>query len=231
MDYVNLVKDGVPKVVADTILLTMPRSVPIDAMSAFVYVKNGTLPPFVLNYFLNMQSRSRTSMTTRFYRALHLIEAFRDEYFQSHPEEQRQLPLPPPRRLPSSAADAFKEAVKASLDRMKETGTFAPVSVERARELLSTFTRTPSATETPGTTSPRPTTSQQASKKELERQTLEKVKDLLSSLETPASRDKEEQPEPERHLSSEQQDEAADEVVYIDDEDDAQPEHDSQNFE
>jgi hypothetical protein len=75
----NEVWEAVPRIVAQTICQVIGPDVPIDPQIAFRYFKNGRIPEFVLCYFMWFQkARSNTSKATRFFRAVHYLEAFRE---------------------------------------------------------------------------------------------------------------------------------------------------------
>ena len=68
-----------PDIVVDTLMEAIPASVPTDARIPFVYLRANRLPIFVLNYFMDVQGPVRISLRMRLFRALHLIEAAREE--------------------------------------------------------------------------------------------------------------------------------------------------------
>jgi len=125
-------------VVHDTIVTQMPRTVPISAQVAFGYAQKSTLPPFVINYFMSIQPAvPRVTNVTRFFCALHMIERYREHYFDMHPEASGPaINLPPPRQLLEAALNSFYASVAASLDYMSNTGTFNLVSIDQARVFL-----------------------------------------------------------------------------------------------
>ena len=70
----------VPHVVANHVVGYAGRDTPLDPLNPFFFLKRGDIPVYVLNWFLNQQSR-RFSNLTRFYRALHMMEAFRGQHY------------------------------------------------------------------------------------------------------------------------------------------------------
>ncbi len=68
----------VPNVISSGLIDAMGADVPIDVMNAFQYLKHGRVPEYVVVYFMNAQPATRCSNSTRFFRALHLMEAYRD---------------------------------------------------------------------------------------------------------------------------------------------------------
>lgn len=70
----------VPRVVFNHVIGYAGRDVPLDPLNPFFFLKRGDIPIYVLNWFLNQQSR-RFSNLTRFYRALHMMEAVRGQHY------------------------------------------------------------------------------------------------------------------------------------------------------
>ena len=136
-DLQAIYQEKVPRVVHDQILFVLPRSIPTNPQIVFGFVQSELLPPFVINYFMSMQPpNARVNNATRFFRALHMIENYRQWYFDTNPVAEQQAILPPPRALPPAAIDAFHRSVQASLDNMLATGTFDPVNVDQAKDYL-----------------------------------------------------------------------------------------------
>lgn len=67
---------GMPNIVSDLVMKYGGKEMPYDPLNPFYFLKRGELPKFVLNWFMNQQSR-RVSTMTRFYRALHMMEFHR----------------------------------------------------------------------------------------------------------------------------------------------------------
>ena len=75
----------VPAVVKAAILQCMGPDVPIDAMNTFYYIKRGWIPNFVVIWFIRVQPpASRLRINSIFFKALHLIEMFREEAYFSN---------------------------------------------------------------------------------------------------------------------------------------------------
>ena len=71
----------IPDVVASALYDAMGPGVPIDPLMPFVYLKKKLLPEFVVAFFMHAQGKSRIGKSTRFYRALYLIESYRKYVF------------------------------------------------------------------------------------------------------------------------------------------------------
>jgi len=67
---------SVPDVVSAGIIDVIDLPI-FDATIPFIYLKHGFLPEFTVVYFMNAQPKGRISNSTRFYRALHLVEMYR----------------------------------------------------------------------------------------------------------------------------------------------------------
>lgn len=67
---------SVPDVVTAGIMDVIDLPI-FDATIPFIYLKHGFLPEFTVVFFMNAQPKSRISNSTRFYRALHLLEMYR----------------------------------------------------------------------------------------------------------------------------------------------------------
>ena len=79
-DFFKLVSKPVPQVIKDSLAYYRPPSVPVSQCNVFHAVRNRSLPPFLINYFIDLQGKSvRVSPSTKFFRALHLLEAVRTE--------------------------------------------------------------------------------------------------------------------------------------------------------
>ena len=116
-DYFKVVSKPIPQVVKDTLMHYLPPSVPISQSNVFVGVRNGSLPPFLINYFIALQGKSvRVSPSTKFFRALHLLEAVRTELqgdvqpSQGHGQPLyshglKLLPLPPTTPVSASSSE------------------------------------------------------------------------------------------------------------------------------
>jgi len=75
----------VPNIVMNTLMEAIGPEIPVNALVPFVYLRDGRLPAFVVNYFMEMQGPRRMANSTRFFRAMHLIEAVRESII--HPTE------------------------------------------------------------------------------------------------------------------------------------------------
>ena len=71
----------IPDVVAAALYEAMGPGVPLDPLMPFVYLKKNLLPEFVVAFFMHAQGKSRIGKSTRFYRALYLIETYRKFIF------------------------------------------------------------------------------------------------------------------------------------------------------
>ena len=83
---------AVPDVVSAGIMDAIDAPI-FDPSIPFIYLKHGFLPEFTVVHFMNVQPKGRISNSTRFYRALHLVEMYR-EYLMGGPAvalEQRQI--------------------------------------------------------------------------------------------------------------------------------------------
>lgn len=144
-DYSSLLQERMPRVVQRTLLQQLPRAVPINPVIAFGYAKESVLPPFVINYFMSVQAPGRPiSKVTRFFRALHMIEAYRGNWYALHPED----PLPPPtpaKKLSRAALRKFFETVDRSLQHNIDSGTFDPMTVEQSAIFLEDLRRAAAA--------------------------------------------------------------------------------------
>ena len=67
-----------PERVINALMEAIGRDVPPDANIPFIYLRANRFPVFVLNYFMDIQGPVRIALSTRFFRALHLIEATRE---------------------------------------------------------------------------------------------------------------------------------------------------------
>jgi len=74
---------SVPDVVTAGIMDAIELPV-FDATIPFIFLKHGFLPEFTVVYFMNVQPKGRISNSTRFFRALHLVEMYR-EYLMGGP--------------------------------------------------------------------------------------------------------------------------------------------------
>jgi hypothetical protein len=68
----------VPELISDAIFGVLGPQIPIDPSMPYVYVQAGVMPHYVVSYFMDIQKPSRASYETRFGRAMHLIEDFRE---------------------------------------------------------------------------------------------------------------------------------------------------------
>ena len=72
---------AVPEVVSNALLEVLGNSVPIDVQMPLVYFRSGSLPEFVVAWFVAALPKSRVGKTTWFYQALRAIEQFREFIF------------------------------------------------------------------------------------------------------------------------------------------------------
>ena len=149
-DFQTLLRGRVPPVVHNTLLRIVPRCVPINARILFEYVRDGYIPPFVVNYFMAIQEPSRSlAVVTRYHRALHLMETYRGDYFAHHPpSDDPRSPEQTPPRLPQAALDHFYKCVQACLSHMIATGSFDPVGVDQAAVFLEEMRKAVSGSST-----------------------------------------------------------------------------------
>jgi len=144
-DYLTMLNRGVPRIVSEMVLRTLPRTLPINAMIPFAFVIDGRLPPYVINYFMSIQSpvwktSGQDKDVGRFYRALDLIESYREDYFLHNPD----LPVAhlPPRRLPGDVVQAFYDTCQESIKQMQSgQHPYDPEVVEKARRRLENMRR------------------------------------------------------------------------------------------
>jgi len=68
---------SVPDVVTAGIIDVIDLPI-FDATIPFIYLKHGFLHEFPVVYFMNVQPKGRISNSTRFFRALHLVELYRE---------------------------------------------------------------------------------------------------------------------------------------------------------
>ena len=83
---------SVPDVVTAGIIDAI--EIPIyDATMPFIFLKHGFLPEYTVVYFMNVQPKGRISNSTRFFRALHLLEMYREYVMGGRPGvlEERQI--------------------------------------------------------------------------------------------------------------------------------------------
>lgn len=73
--------NNIPPIVAEAILRAMPSDIPIDGLNAFYHLRRGWLPNWTVIWMMKAQVGRQVSPTTQFYRALHLIESFREQHF------------------------------------------------------------------------------------------------------------------------------------------------------
>jgi hypothetical protein len=83
---------NVPDIITAAIVDTIDLPGLFDPTLPFIYLRHGLLPEFPVVYFMNAQPRSRISNSTRFYRALHLIDLYRQYLVGAHvaPEEEEE---------------------------------------------------------------------------------------------------------------------------------------------
>lgn len=135
-DYRGMLREKVPAVVHQALLMALPRWQLVHPMIAFVMATEGYLPPFVVHYFMSVQEPPRPiSNITRFIRAIRLMEAYRAEYFRQNPPTSDPMPQPA-QPLPAGAMDAFFRCVQASFTRGRKTGTFDPLGSAQAEVFL-----------------------------------------------------------------------------------------------
>lgn len=91
--------EDIPDCIAEAVIDALPVSIPINPFNVFYYVKRGLIPIWVLKWFIRGQGRSRSSAMTRFYRALHLIEIFREGVYFGHGNDPLAVNIPPPAPL------------------------------------------------------------------------------------------------------------------------------------
>jgi len=128
-EYIHLLNNGVPDVVRDTILRILPRSVPVSPMIVYGYLANGSLPPFLINYFMSALSPvGRVSQVGRFYRALHLIETVRADFFSHYEEEETEEA---PVKKPVDTLKEYYDKCSASLDAMESSGNIDEGLIDR----------------------------------------------------------------------------------------------------
>jgi len=68
---------SVPDVVTAGIIDVIDLPI-FDPTIPFIYLKHGFLPEFTVVHFMNVQPKGRIANSTRFYRALHLVELYRE---------------------------------------------------------------------------------------------------------------------------------------------------------
>jgi len=141
-------REPLPDVITAAVKEYLPESLPISPMLVFVYVKQGLLPPFVVNYFISIQPGKTTSVSTKFFKALHLIEAYRASVYRPAP-----LPLPQGMAvpaLPPAALIMFQDTVLGYLKHMLESDTFDGVQMQAVEVFVQAAKNLPSSSESDG---------------------------------------------------------------------------------
>ena len=69
----------VPEFICNALFAVIDAAVPINPLTPFIYLRDGTLPHFVVIYFMEVQGVKKSLGTQRrFFQAMHLIEAYRE---------------------------------------------------------------------------------------------------------------------------------------------------------
>ena len=69
----------VPEFICNALFAAIDAAVPINPLTPFIYLRDGTLPHFVVIYFMEVQGVKKSLGTQRrFFQAMHLIEAYRE---------------------------------------------------------------------------------------------------------------------------------------------------------
>lgn len=98
----------IPSAVIRALLTALPPETPIDPMNCFIALKTGKLPSWLLIYFVRQQHNLDSPMTTKFFRALHLMEWVRAELIgveyqpPTRAERRRQITASPSVQPPIS---------------------------------------------------------------------------------------------------------------------------------
>ena len=83
----EIMLEDVPVIIVTSVIEAMEQECTIDPFNTLYYLFRGWLAPFVVVYFLRRQNGSRAAMKTKFFKALHYIEALRERVY--HPEWYR----------------------------------------------------------------------------------------------------------------------------------------------
>jgi len=66
-----------PELIFRTVRATLPPNKTVDPLTPFYHFKMGTLPVWLVRWFIDQQKPSRCGNITLFFRAMHLIELLR----------------------------------------------------------------------------------------------------------------------------------------------------------
>lgn len=93
----EVIWSSIPDVIGETIISALPPSVPINAAMPYAYLQAGSLPHFVVAFFMRLQDPKRTvKYETLFARVMHRIEEYREwRLHQSGAFEQPETSLGP----------------------------------------------------------------------------------------------------------------------------------------
>ena len=70
--------ENVPVYIGEAVFAVLGDEVPLDPQVILVYLRNGLLPHYVIEYFLSIQKKKNLSNQTRLFRALMLVHRFRE---------------------------------------------------------------------------------------------------------------------------------------------------------
>ena len=139
-DYDSLNEEKVPGVVLSCLRAVLPAHVPRSEELVHVYVRVGLLPPFVVNFFMSVQRpKANISPTTRYFRALAMIESYRHNVYDTQPDVP--TPTGPLMRLNSATLQRFSDAIVASRNNLHRADVFSPMPLRAAGELLADIRR------------------------------------------------------------------------------------------
>ena len=70
--------ENVPLYIGEAVFGVLGNEVPLDPQVVLVYLRNGQLPHFVIEYFMSIQKKKNLATQTRLFRALMLVHRFRE---------------------------------------------------------------------------------------------------------------------------------------------------------
>lgn len=72
-----------PDCVVRCLVDVLPPNIEVDPFTVFFYVRRGYVPVWLVNFFIDKQDKTIAPLTTKFFRAIHLIEMVRAQLFNS----------------------------------------------------------------------------------------------------------------------------------------------------
>lgn len=97
-----------PDCVIRCLLDVLPPNIDIDPFIVFFYVSRGYIPVWLVNFFIDKQSNSVAPLTTKFFRAIHLIVMVRAQLINTG-VGPRPVDLVPSESLPSTESTASED--------------------------------------------------------------------------------------------------------------------------